>query len=111
PCAMMSWASHSAHPDRYAGVEAVAALRAADRLDVLSAKSFEYFLIARTSPLILASHLSLMEFFAQTVSFVDHIPSGREARAAKGARAATSRTAGQESRFLGPHGNRDAPPS
>jgi hypothetical protein len=53
-------------------------LRTADRVDVLSAQPFQYFLIALTGPLILASDLSLMKFIAQAVSFVPHVALSEE---------------------------------
>jgi hypothetical protein len=71
---VVTWTSHSAQADCHPGVESVAALRAVDRLDVLSAQPFDYLRVALAGPLILASHLSLTEFVAETIFFVAHVP-------------------------------------
>jgi hypothetical protein len=74
PCPVVAWTSHSADADCHPGVESFAALGAVDWLDVLSTQPFDYFRIALAGPLILASHLGLMEFVAETVFFVAHAP-------------------------------------
>src|SRR5208337_1122318 len=83
PRAVMLWTCHFAQADCHLRVESVAALRTVDRLDVLFAQPFDYFLIALAGPLILASDLSVMEFVAETIFFVAHAPtSGRRSTGA-----------------------------
>jgi hypothetical protein len=73
----MLWTNHFAHADCHPGLESVAALRAFDRLGVLQAQPFDYFRVVLAGPLILASHLGLMECVAETIFFVAHVSASR----------------------------------
>jgi hypothetical protein len=67
-------AGRNKSPDFSPLSEFLVATGAVDCFDVLSTQPFDYFRIALAGPLILASHLGLMEFVAETVFFVAHAP-------------------------------------
>src|SRR5262245_37056460 len=69
---MMVGAGHSAKSDRDPSIEVLAALRTRDGFGVFAPQPFQDLFVTLTRPLILPSHLGVVNLVTQTVLLVGH---------------------------------------